>query len=611
MTARILSLCLFLFFALTLFSQTNKYGEKSKLEITVPQGPKPWTSLNLNNEPGNFQFAIVTDRTGGHRPGVFMEGVKRLNLLQPEFVMSVGDLIEGYTEDVAELDRQWKEFDGFIDQLEMPFFYLPGNHDITNKVMEDEWKKRFGPTYYHFKYKDVLFLCLNSEDQYRGSGRGTISDTQYDWIEKTLRENQDVKWTLVFMHQPLWLQRAENLKWPNVEKLLSNRQHTVFVGHRHNYVRYERNNGNYFMLATTGGSSSLRGPDFGEFDHVVWVTMTDDGPIIANLQLEGVFDQDVMTEEKRNHLNALTRNNPISVEPIFVDKKFKSGKARISLKNDTDWPMEVSLHKSFNWHYKSTLSENKVQVNPNSVKFVDLEIERRPKRQTSRSEQIPITAKVKFEVEEFPKVEIPYKILLGVEERLQLIKSKKAIQVDGDLSEWNNFPYQIKPKDRPNFSGQFAILQGKDHIYVAAKIQDDQLLVDPATSTWNQDHVGVVLNADPLTKSAMDNGRGWYRNSFYLTTTPKVKDLPYVTTGTNPLPEGTEWECIPKDVGYHFELAIPISYIKEKQGENWKTIRMNFLIRDKDEGSAVSPTYYWQPDWFRNNRIGSGMFFRK
>ena len=82
----------------------------------------PWTHLQLANDPEDFQFAIVTDRTGGHRPGVFPDAVRKLNLLQPEFVMSVGDLIEGYTEDRAVLRTQWEEFVGFVDALDMPFF---------------------------------------------------------------------------------------------------------------------------------------------------------------------------------------------------------------------------------------------------------------------------------------------------------------------------------------------------------------------------------------------------------------------------------------------------------------------------------------------------------
>jgi len=72
--------------------------DRPRIIVDIPSNQKPFTGTDLNRN--NFQFAIVTDRTGGHRPGVFMEGIHKLNLLQPEFVMSVGDLIEGYTEDV-------------------------------------------------------------------------------------------------------------------------------------------------------------------------------------------------------------------------------------------------------------------------------------------------------------------------------------------------------------------------------------------------------------------------------------------------------------------------------------------------------------------------------
>ncbi|MGL4419607.1 MAG: hypothetical protein ACRCZF_02985, partial [Gemmataceae bacterium] len=53
----------------------------------------PWTAKPVNNDNQNFQFAVVSDRTGGHRAKVFSQAVERINLLQPEFVMSVGDLI--------------------------------------------------------------------------------------------------------------------------------------------------------------------------------------------------------------------------------------------------------------------------------------------------------------------------------------------------------------------------------------------------------------------------------------------------------------------------------------------------------------------------------------
>ncbi|NNF36695.1 MAG: hypothetical protein HKN68_21515 [Saprospiraceae bacterium] len=216
--------------------------DNGRIIIDIPTNQKPWNNLDLNNGADNFQFAIVTDRTGGHRPGVFLDGIKKLNLLQPEFVMSVGDLIEGYTEDTTILNAEWKEFMGFIDHLDAPFFYVPGNHDITNKVMEEKWNEIFGVTYYHFKYKDVLFLCLNSEDNYRGTGKGTIDDEQYAYIKKTIEENTDVRHTLVFLHQPLWIQN-DTKRWNDVMALLEDRPHNVFAGHYHRYWKTETHSG--------------------------------------------------------------------------------------------------------------------------------------------------------------------------------------------------------------------------------------------------------------------------------------------------------------------------------------------------------------------------------
>ena len=93
----------------------------------VPGDVEPWTSLAIDDDTDDFDFVIVTDRTGGHREHVFRDAMPKLNLLRPAFVMSVGDLIEGYTEDRDELKAQWDEFEGFIDQLGMPWSMKPSN----------------------------------------------------------------------------------------------------------------------------------------------------------------------------------------------------------------------------------------------------------------------------------------------------------------------------------------------------------------------------------------------------------------------------------------------------------------------------------------------------
>jgi hypothetical protein len=273
----------------------------------VTTSPRPWTHQAFRNDPDAFQFAIVSNRTGGCRPGVFGEAVRKLNLLQPEFVISVGDLIEGYTSDERKLTRQWEAFCGFTERLQMPFFYVPGNHDLSNATMDAVWRRRFGRAYYAFRYRDVLFLCLNSLER---EGRyGGLSGEQLAWARRTLGAHRDARWTFVFMHYPLWVHemsiaaaggptRGPSVTgFPELQKALAGRGHTVFAGHFHRYTRFERQGQRYYILATTGGGSELSGPQTGQFDHVVWVTMTEDGPRIANLSLDGIWPEDVYTEE--------------------------------------------------------------------------------------------------------------------------------------------------------------------------------------------------------------------------------------------------------------------------------------------------------------------------
>jgi hypothetical protein len=45
----------------------------------------------------------------------------------------------------------------------------------------------------------------------------------------------------------------------------------------------------YIRLSTTGGAWVLDPP--GNFDHIVWVTMTDKGPVVVNVTLDGIFDK--------------------------------------------------------------------------------------------------------------------------------------------------------------------------------------------------------------------------------------------------------------------------------------------------------------------------------
>jgi predicted phosphodiesterase len=324
--------------------------------------PKPWTSKPFLNDADEFQFAIISDLYGDNRPGIFEKAVEKINLMHPEFVLSIGDLIDGYTDDEQVVDKQWKTFEKQVAPLAMRFFFVPGNHDLSNNMMKEKWEQRFGRTYYHFVYRNVLFLCLNSEDISR-----TIGNAQIDYVGKALDENKNVRWTMVFMHQPMWL--SENTGWKKIEAMLAGRPHTVLAGHRHSYAKYVRNGQSYIMLATTGGGSKLTGYQYGSFDHITWVTMKDQGPLIANLDLDGILDEDIVTEEIA----------PWLVDPWYkigevVSEKrlFESGTTKIDFKNPLNLPLGVDLQFSKNKDVTVTPSSFNLTIPPKSSSTVDI-----------------------------------------------------------------------------------------------------------------------------------------------------------------------------------------------------------------------------------------------
>ena len=64
--------------------------------------------LKAVNEPKNdFRFAIMGDRTGGAQPQIYGRVWREIDLMHPEFVVNVGDTIQGKEDEMAE--SQWME----------------------------------------------------------------------------------------------------------------------------------------------------------------------------------------------------------------------------------------------------------------------------------------------------------------------------------------------------------------------------------------------------------------------------------------------------------------------------------------------------------------------
>ncbi len=604
-------------------------GAPPVIQAETAEASKPWTGLEANDAPDRFHFVIVSDRTGGHRPGVFKSAMPKVNTLEPAFVVSVGDLIEGYTLDQQQLDREWAEFEGFIGDLRAPFFYAAGNHDMSNAVMAETWRQRFGPSYYHFVYKDVLFLVLNSEL----FGMVGSPDTpvpgpfnqaqQMQYVEEVLRDYQNARWTVVLTHQPLWDMPSMDPDWERVEALLGERPYTVFAGHYHRYKLTERHDRRYYTLATTGGGSQLRGPVFGEFDHVAWVTMTGEGPQVANLRLDGIVPHDVATEASRAMVTRLLNDVVSGGGSRFSGRRFRRGEIVFSLRNPNTVPLTVTPRVVRSENLDAGNVPGPITLSPGAEREVRLAVA--ADRSLLFNELIParVVWSVSSAVEGKPIDFDVHSALLPLTTQV-LPEVRKPVVVDGDLGEWRLTHSvsrqgdvrsgEVEPTDA---SFRFGLAHDADNLYLAVSVTDDSVVAGAQRTALEQDSVVVSFDARPEALrsrnmsvfEAFDHGE---MNAIAINFATIEGDAPTRILGfLEQHREHMTWEVTRTDIGYDLELAVPHAVLDKQAEETWQAVRVSVHVADIDDGEHQATQLHWQPYRFGDAPVsGTGLFER-
>ncbi len=611
-------------------------------------GAAPWTGAAPLRSDGDFDFVVVTDRTGEHRDGVFEgEMPPKVNLVRPEFVMSVGDLIEGYTTDRAELAAQWDGIDAAAKKLAMPFFYVPGNHDMSNAVMAEVWKERLGPSYYHFVYRDVLFLALNSElfgmvhdpkTQLPGPWKQA---EQLAWIEKTLRENAGVRWTFVFVHQPLWdvpkiplpgqvTAPQVNPDWLRVEQWLGERPYTVFAGHYHRYTEHVRNDRQFITLATTGGGSDLRGTAFGEFDHVARVAMTDAGPVIANLRLDGILPSDVVTAAQRARVLALPR--AIVQERLTGEgDAFRSGVARFSVANDGDAPLSVTGRALGSPQLDAGDVTLRASVEPGGVANLELPIRARTPVAYEAVEPAHVAWTLATTGPNGAPLSIETESIVLPEKPFALQRARGPVVADADLGDWAPLAFQVRtPGERDghgDWSGAadasfaFDAREEGGAVHFAVQVRDDDVVSTPKRTLREQDH--VVINVDA--RAAAERDRNVDYIAARVTGELRKQITAFCGVQQNPVADPIlalfaptagkpQIACAARATseGYTVELSVPAQLLDDARGGRWDALRVNVAVTDFDGEAANHTVVSWRPSRFGPNAVaGSGTFERR
>lgn len=236
---------------------------------------KSLQEIKSNYKGRDFSFAVLGDNKNSP---VFDYIIKKLNndkgLL---FAIINGDLV---------LYPAKETYQAFLEQkqhIRIPVLVVPGNHDVAFHNCYF-YHKIFGRFYYSFSIGNAKFIMLDD------SNERTISDEQFYWLERQLKNSQNFKYRFVFMHVPLWDPRdfenkgvifAHALKDRNSAEKLENlfvkyKVTILFASHIHGYYAFKKDG--LKQIITGGAGAELRGtsPE-SNFYHYVRVTVTNSG----------------------------------------------------------------------------------------------------------------------------------------------------------------------------------------------------------------------------------------------------------------------------------------------------------------------------------------------
>ncbi len=244
--------------------------------------------MNNDNDRPLFSFAIVADSHlteneklsfgGGDAYGsklaaTYDDLVARINAMKPEFVVHLGDITDPVPVS-PKFDDSAQIFHKASDVFSMPYYLVPGNHDVGEKIhpalpkINDEvsitkraieqYEQHFGRQRYSFEHGGCLFLVINTM---LFNSKLEEEQEQWDWLENTLQDNAD-KRMFVFAHYPLYLSARDepdfydNIDQPARGRVIDLLEHYkvegYYAGHVHNFFYNNLNGVHQFVLPSTG-----------------------------------------------------------------------------------------------------------------------------------------------------------------------------------------------------------------------------------------------------------------------------------------------------------------------------------------------------------------------
>lgn len=273
----------------------------------------------------SYRLVVLSDRTGGHQEGVYPSIIREIDLLGPDIVVTVGDQIEGYGDDMELASAEWDTLLAMLDTLEAPVYLTAGNHDIWSDDSEELYRRRTGfEPYYSFDHGGTHYIILDTS---RIEAWDQIEEEQLAWLATDLEGVDPDDQIFVFYHKPLWIMTtAAGVSDPVHGLFVERGVDAVFTGHFHNYFSGEYDGIAYTSLGSSGGY--IYHPDTqpvarGQFYQFAWLTVGEDGFDMAVIDAGNIYPRDFLTVDDMNEVQAIesdyVRTSPLRVAEDAVD----------------------------------------------------------------------------------------------------------------------------------------------------------------------------------------------------------------------------------------------------------------------------------------------------
>jgi predicted phosphodiesterase len=242
-----------------------------------------------------FTFAVLGDRTGSAREGVFEQVVEDMAFLRPDIILTVGDLIQGYEPDSAEVESQWDYVLELMESIGIEYHLTPGNHDIWSDQSLAIYERRVGERNKALSYRDNLFVIFDVSLQYTA---GMMPDEQLEWLRGALAEARDHDHTFVFYHKPFWCEDFSSDRENLLHELFKeNGVDAVFTGHYHRQFYTERDGIRYYSVSSSGGGLPRWAAGEGSFYSYMWVRVDGDAYEVKTMEPGAGVASDEITME--------------------------------------------------------------------------------------------------------------------------------------------------------------------------------------------------------------------------------------------------------------------------------------------------------------------------